>query len=256
MRHIWAPHVALPPIHKSNTLTKQQQQQLAYAVELILLLFLYPSVASSPRSSYLSSFCHSMSFWLSYFARFVLSLPNHLQTQAHTHTHAKQQHTRPRKQQILTEGENERANTSSKIEIARESSNPIKSKFMLFWWVFGLKIWNSEISFKRRLKHMTDFRIQCAVLCFAFFRIFISRSFQKQQQNNKNKRAPHTLVCSPIEWPLCMCDVLCSAQAHYYAGFAYVRIPFDSIELIYVMRAFNTSTFSIYARRRRRKKPN
>lgn len=174
----------------------------------------------------------------------------------HTHTHAKQQHTRPRKQQILTEGENERANTSSKIEIARESSNPIKSKFMLFWWVFGLKIWNSEISFKRRLKHMTDFRIQCAVLCFAFFRIFISRSFQKQQQNNKNKRAPHTLVCSPIEWPLCMCDVLCSAQAHYYAGFAYVRIPFDSIELIYVMRAFNTSTFSIYARRRRRKKPN
>lgn len=147
-----------------------------------------------------------MSFWLSYFARFVLSLPNHLQTQAHTHTHAKQQHTRPRKQQILTEGENEPANTSSKIEIARESSNPIKSKFMLFWWVFGLKIWNSEISFKRRLKHMTDFRIQCAVLCFAFFRIFISRSFQKQQQNNKNKRAPHTLVCSPIEWPLWLCS--------------------------------------------------
>lgn len=197
----------------------------------MLLLCVYLARSLSPL------FVHS--FYISFFSFFVLVVrishymcsrfpsffpfPHTLTRIEYIYTHKTAAHP-AKKQQILTG-----RNKSNKIEIARESSNPIKSKFMLFWWVLGLKIWNNEISFKRRLKHMTFvFSILGRVPCFALlcsvvlFYLFISVNPKTKQQPNipKNKRITHSCVNQFNGHSACV-------RSHIYIVlyFVYILIP-------------------------------
>lgn len=110
---------------------------------------------------------------------------------------------------------------SNKIEIARESSNPIKRS--LFWWVFGSKIWNSEISFKRRLKHMTFvFSILCcALLLFYFFFLYLGHN-----NNNNKEQKSHTIAFTNLMGTMHVCILFILYFIYEY--------EFDSIALCVV----------------------